>query len=416
MVAIGVLAIAVLAGVYAVHAWFPHTEQATSAEPDPRPTVSASLAVSASPVVSPSSIDSSSIDSSPAESARPAKRITIAMVGDLELGNTPVLPPDPSNYLTPVRSALAAPVVFGNLEGTLSNGDPAKCATPTPSISTAGTSPAGSSSSATPSASPSVRTCYAFRVPPMYARILRDAGFTVLSSANNHSSDLGRRGITDTTAALRSAGIAQTGLPDQIAVVEADGVRVAVVGFAPYRVTTDLLDEAVAARLIAKAKTEADVVVVYMHAGAEGSLADHVTGKEEWYAGEDRGNPREFAHAAVDAGADLVVGSGPHVLRGMEFYRGHLIAYSLGDFAGYRNFSTRGPLGLSAVLHATLGADGRLVSASFTSLVLNADGRPSVDPARAAADFVNQLSAADFGAAAATISPSGSVSVKDDRG
>src|SRR5438477_12763364 len=114
----------------------------------------------------------------------------------------------------------------------------------------------------------------------------------------------------------------------------------------------------------------ADVVVVYMHAGAEGSAALHVTGGEETYAGEDRGNPKAFAHMAVGAGADLVIASGPHVLRGMEFYRGRLIAYSLGDFAGYRNFSTVGTLGQSCVLRVRLRGDGTFEWGRVVSLRL----------------------------------------------
>ncbi len=246
-------------------------------------------------------------------------------------------------------------------------------------------------------------------MPTSYASVLRHAGFTVLNSANNHSHDFGSRGVADTTAALRAAGIAQTGLPGQIGVVEVDGVRVAFVGFAPYSTTNNLLDDVRARQLIASAKQTADLVVVYLHAGAEGGDATHVTGQEERYLGEDRGNPKEFAHAAIESGADLVVASGPHVLRGMEFYRHHLIAYSLGDFAGYGNFSTAGPLSLTGALRVGLDRSGRPAAAHFTSLRLDASGRPAVDPAARAADLVNRLSIADFGPSAATIDPSGDI-------
>ncbi len=245
-------------------------------------------------------------------------------------------------------------------------------------------------------------------MPPSYASVLRGAGFTVLNSANNHSHDFGARGVADTTAALRSAGIAQTGLPGQTAIVEASGVRVAFVGFAPYATTNNLLDDARASQLIAAAKKSADLVVVYMHAGAEGSDAGHVSGAER-YLGEDRGDPRAFAHAAIDAGADLVVASGPHVLRGMEFYRGHLVNYSLGDFVGYGNFSTSGALGLTGALRVGLDRTGHAAVAHFTSLRLDVSGRPAVDTAGAAADFVNQLSVADFGASAAVIDSTGEI-------
>jgi hypothetical protein len=246
-------------------------------------------------------------------------------------------------------------------------------------------------------------------MPTSYAKILRGAGFTVLNSANNHSHDFGSRGVADTTAALRSAGITQTGLPGQVGIVDVGGVRVAFIGFAPYATTNNLLDDARAHDLIASARQSADLVVVYMHAGAEGSAATHVTGDDEWYLGENRGNAREFAHSAIDEGADLVLASGPHVLRGMEYYRGHLIAYSLGDFVGYGNFSTTGSLALSGALRVSLDASGHPTSARFTSLRLNGTGRPGVDPAAQAAKFVNELSTADFGASAAVIDPSGGI-------
>ena len=77
-------------------------------------------------------------------------------------------------------------------------------------------------------------------------------------------------------------------------------------------------------------------MVVQVHMGAEGSAGHAVRPGNEIFFGENRGDPIEFAHAVIDAGADLVVGHGPHVMRAMEFYKGRLIAYSLGNFAGGR--------------------------------------------------------------------------------
>jgi poly-gamma-glutamate capsule biosynthesis protein CapA/YwtB (metallophosphatase superfamily) len=313
-----------------------------------------------------------------------AASVTLSAVGDSELGNEPQLPANPATYLQPIRSALAAPIVFGNLEGTMTNATTSKCAS-----------------------SPS--QCYAFRVPTSFASVYRDAGFTVLNSANNHSHDFGAQGVSDTSSALAAAGIVQAGLPGQIGVVREGSTRVAFVDFAPYWNTNNLLNLPAAAQLIARARQVADVVVVYMHAGAEGSSADHVTRATETYVGENRGNPYAFAHAAIDDGADLVVASGPHVLRGMEWYRGHLIDYSLGDFANYYDFATAGAMRLSAILQVTLSATGSFVSGRFTSVALSASGQPFVDPTRAAASFVNQLSSQDFGAAAATIAPDGAI-------
>jgi len=312
--------------------------------------------------------------------------ITISAVGDTDLGNTPDLPPDPTAYLEPVKSALQGPIVFANLEGTLTDATTSKCA-------------------------PTSTECFAFRNPPSDAQVLKSIGFTVINSANNHSHDFGSQGVADTTAALQGAGLVQAGLPGQIGLVTVGSTKVAFVDFAPYPNTNNLLDFPTAKALITQAKAEANVVVVYMHAGAEGSDADHVTGEEETYVGEDRGNAKAFAHAAIDDGADLVIASGPHVLRGMEEYNGHLIAYSLGNFCGYNNFATGGNLSLSGILTVTMTGTGVFTAGHFTSLLLDGPGQPSIDPSGQAASFVNGLSSADFGASAVDIGPSGQITL-----
>ncbi len=316
--------------------------------------------------------------------APPTPTITIAAVGDTQLGNTPTLPSYPGAYFRPIEHALAAPIVFGNLEGTMTTATTSKCGA-------------------------DADECYALKVPPGFARFYRAAGFTVLNAANNHSYDFGEAGARSTTAALHAAGIAQAGLPGEVPVVRDGALRVAFVDFAPYENTNDLLNFSTARQLIVRAKRAANVVVVYMHAGAEGALADHVTRREEHYVGEDRGNPYAFAHAAIDDGADLVIASGPHVLRGLEFYRGRLIDYSLGDFVNYDDFAHDGVLDLSAILHVTLDANGTFVSARFTSVVLRGVGQAFVDPTDASATFVNALSREDFGTSAALIEGDGTI-------
>ncbi len=313
----------------------------------------------------------------------PHGTVTLAAVGDTMLGTTPTLPASPETYLAQMGSALTGDVVFGNLEGTLTDETASKC----------GSAPSSS--------------CFAFRAPPEFARALRDSGFTILSNANNHSYDFGAAGEDQTVRALHRAGIAQTGLPGEITIVRAEGFRIAFVGFAPYPNTGPLNDLAAARRIIRRAAAKADLVVCAIHAGAEGIAALHLTGGEELYLGEDRGNPEAFAHMAVKAGADLVLGSGPHVLRGMEVYRGRLIAYSLGNFAGYHNFSLEGVLGESAVLRVTLAADGRFRSGRLVSVRLVGAGQPVPDPSGAAAALVGQLSRADLGARGVRVGPGG---------
>jgi poly-gamma-glutamate capsule biosynthesis protein CapA/YwtB (metallophosphatase superfamily) len=312
--------------------------------------------------------------------------ITFAAVGDTMLGNTPELPSDPGSYLDQVKGQLTGDVVFGNLEGTLTDvSESPKC---------------GGAASG---------TCYAFRTPPRYGRYLAAAGFTVMNSANNHSYDFGQAGLEQTTAALHKAGIAQDGLPDEVTVVKAGGERVAVVGFAPYAQTASLLDLATARKMIRYAARRSPIVVVAIHAGAEGSDAQHVTGSEENYLGEDRGNPEAFAKMAIRAGADLVLGSGPHVLRGMEIYRGRLIAYSLGNFSGFHNFETSGVLGASAVLHVTLDPDGAFRSGRIASVRLVEAGQPVLDSSEEGARLIAELSREDLGKSAVRIGGDGRI-------
>ena len=311
-------------------------------------------------------------------------RITIAAVGDMIFGDTPSLPPDPKHYLDPVDHAITegAQIVFGNLEGTLTTKSTDKC----PAHST---------------------QCFSFRNPPRYARYFAADGFTILNNANNHSNDFGPAGRAQTVRAIHNAGMAQTGLPGEITLVDAGGQKVAFVGFAPYDYTASLLDLKTAAALIAKARTQARVVVVYMHAGAEGSTLTHVTGHEEYAYGEDRGNPQKFAHLAIRNGASLVIASGPHVLRGMEFYRGHLIAYSLGNFANFHNFGGGGVLADSAILHVTLGPKGGFVGGRLRGVLLDSSGRPSLGGGSVA--LVRSLSQSDFGKHAARLSDNGTI-------
>ncbi len=306
------------------------------------------------------------------EASSPAV-VTFAAVGDTAMGVTPTLPAEPATYFDPIKGELKGDVVFGNLEGTLTDvSESPKCA-------------AESSD------------CFAFRAPPEYAKYLAAAGFTLMSNANNHSYDFGEAGENETIEALHGAGIEQTGLPGEVTVVKAGGRKVAFVAFAPYSNTASLTDLDAARDLIRQARDEASIVVVALHAGAEGSDAIHVTGEEETYLGEDRGNAEAFAHMAIEAGADLILGSGPHVLRGMEIYRKRLIAYSLGNFSGFHNFTLEGVLGETVVLHVTLAADGSFRAGRLASVSLIEAGQPVPDPDGAGADLVAALSKEDFG-------------------
>jgi hypothetical protein len=316
-----------------------------------------------------------------AASGRTVVRLTA--VGDTILGNTPNLPARPAHYLDAVKRQLRwkAQVRFANLEGTLTNHTSGKC----------GGHNGGS--------------CFAFRNPPRYARFFHRAGFTVLNNANNHSHDFGSAGLAQTIRTIHRHHMKQTGNPGEITLVHAGGVRVALVAFAPYSNTADLLNLSAAKHLIHKAHRKARIVVVYMHAGAEGSNADHVTGSEEHYVGEDRGNPEKFAHLAVRHGASLVIASGPHVVRGMEFFHHHLIAYSLGNFANFHNFGGGGILSDSGILHVALTPNGRFAAGRLFSVHLDGAGHPTLGGGTV--PLVRRLSREDFGSSRARFSRHG---------
>jgi capsule synthesis protein PGA_cap len=215
--------------------------------------------------------------------------------------------------------------------------------------------------------------------------------------ANNHSHDFGETGLRQTRGALRRAGVAHTGLRGEVRIRRVGGTRVAFLGFAPYPWTGSLLDIRAARRQVVRARRRARIVVVLVHAGAEGAGALHVPLGPETAFGENRGETRRFAHAVVAAGADAVLGSGPHVLRGLECYRRRLIAYSLGDFAGFHTLSTAGVLGLSGVLRLTVKPGGALLGARLTPVRLTRAGLPHRDRSRASIGLVRRFSRQDFG-------------------
>ena len=316
----------------------------------------------------------------------PPGLVAIVATGDIVMGSTPNLPPDGGrSFFSEVQADLAGDVVLGNLEGTLSTGGGSKCR-------------------------PSSTNCYAFQTPPSYARWLVQAGFTVMNLANNHAYDFGARGLRQTIDALTGAGLEHTGRPGQVTIQTVGQVRVALVGFTSYPWAASLTDIPGAVRLVRKAGRLADVVVVTIHAGAEGGEHQHVTRGTERYLGENRGNVVRFSHAVVDAGADLVVGHGPHVLRGMEWYKRRLIAYSLGNFAGYKVFSLGGPLSTSGILRLTLRGDGTFETGRLVPTRLVGAGLPALDPAETAHGMVRTLSRNDFGARGVKISADGVLS------
>jgi hypothetical protein len=320
--------------------------------------------------------------------------VTIAAVGDVMLGSTfpdetgGLLPPDDgARLLAEVTPLLAgADLAFANLEGPLVDGGVSeKCARSRPG------------------------RCYAFRVPARYGSHLKSAGIDVVSLANNHASDFGEAGRASTRAVLDAAGIRYAGAIGETARLTARGLRVALVAFATSPGMNDVRDLAEAARIVGAAREGADLVIVSMHAGAEGADRQHVPPGREEFLGEDRGDVRAFARAVVAAGADLVIGHGPHVVRGMEVVSGRLVAYSLGNFATYGGMNLSGPNGLTLVLEVSLAPDGTFLEGKIHPGRQERPGGPRLDPAGAVIPLVRQLSEEDFGATAVRVSDDGRI-------
>ncbi len=324
------------------------------------------------------------------EESATVESLTFSATGDIMMSSAPNGLPSKNGdgFFDGVRKDLASDLVMGNLEQPLTEDTGAsKCGSPARS------------------------GCFAFRSPPSYAGHLKDGGFQLMNLANNHAKDFGTTGNRNTIKALEGAGLKYTGPEDRITTVEVKGVKVAVIGFAPYSGSNNLNDLAHARTIVQRAKQEADLVVVQAHMGAEGSGMNHVKPGAENYLGENRGDPVKFTHAVIDAGADLVIGHGPHVLRGMEFYRGKLIAYSLGNFAGGgHTLSKDGILKYGGILRVTLNRDGSYAGGKFVSTYLNTSGLPTRDSTgEHGRKLVTELAKADFPATGAKIGNDGTI-------
>lgn len=316
--------------------------------------------------------------------------IVVTAVGDVMLGTTfpdeSALPPnDGADLLSEVTPYLKrGDVVYGNLEGPIVDGGTSlKCK------------------------GKAEGHCFAFRVPTRYNKYLKGAGFNAMGLANNHAMDFGQEGRTSSRAALEAVEIAHTGEIGDIARLRVKGRKVDVIAFATYPGAYNFLDLDESLQTIRAARAESDLVIVGFHGGAEGATHQHVLDGDETFLGEDRGDLRKFTHAAIDAGADLVLGSGPHVVRAMEVYKGKLIAYSLGNFATYGPFNLSAENGLSLVLEAHLAADGTFLGGRVYPVKQEKPGGPKLDPAARILPVLRGLSNADFGRNAVVVGPQG---------
>lgn len=320
------------------------------------------------------------------------KTLSITAVGDIMLGtNFPdnsTLPPDANALLMPADSLLRnASITFGNAEGVfLNQGGQSK----------------GSGANV-----------YNFRQPESYATILKNYGFDFMSVANNHAYDFGAIGLESTTKVFVANGLNFAGNANNpYTIIERDGVKIGMVAFAPHNGCLNLNDLPAVVALVKEVKTKCDILMVSFHAGAEGSKATRVPRKHELFYDQDRGDVYEAAHAVIDAGADMVIGHGPHVPRALELYKSRLIAYSLGNFCTYAKFNLKGISGYAPLLTFNVTQDGAFKEGKIHSFLQLGEGGPVKDETHAAAKLIKQLSIDDFPESLLLIDDEGNISIK----
>ncbi len=325
-----------------------------------------------------------------------AQRISIAGAGDIMPGTDfpeNRLPDDDgAGFFAAVQPVLeSADIAFGNFEGVmLVGGEPAKkCQNPS--------------------------ACYMFRTPPRYARHLRAAGFDVMSVANNHARDFGEAGRDATMQALDAVGIRHSGRAGTLASWQQGELRIAMLAFSPTAGSWPLLEIDVAVAAVSELVENHDIIMVSFHGGAEGKPgAERLGFGMEFAYGEPRGDVVAFAHAVIDAGADIVLGHGPHVVRAMEVYKDRLIAYSLGNFATYYGISVNGEKGYAPIVVANLDGYGRFLSGRLESNIQIRPGGPQPDSSQRALRRIRELSLLDFPDGRLRIGDDGSLTIAPD--
>ncbi|MEL6557828.1 MAG: CapA family protein [Bacteroidota bacterium] len=305
--------------------------------------------------------------------------ITVIGVGDIMMGtNYPEKNMLPINggadLLSDVDSILkSADITFGNLEGVILN------------------------SGGTPKYCSNKNLCFAFRTPESYITHLVDAGFDVMSTANNHAGDFGNTGRRNTMKVLDSVGIAHAGLLLQpYTTFKKDGIKYGFTAFAPNTGTQSINNPEAAKAIVQHLDSISDIVIVSFHGGAEGSKHQHVTKKREVFYGENRGNVYEFSHQMIDAGADIIFGHGPHVTRAMEIYKNRFIAYSLGNFCTYGRFNVRGVNGLAPIVKLWVNMEGEFLRGYLTPIKQTKKSGPKIDGNKEVFHYINTLIREDF--------------------
>jgi len=315
---------------------------------------------------------------------------TVVAVGDIMLGtNYPAGYLPPGNDCHPLIQPLVkylkdADLTFGNLEGAVT--DHPEWAK-------------GCNSS---------KWCYRFSMPVKYLKCLTDAGFDVVNVANNHVYDLGQRGLQSTVKALSDAGLHFAGVcTHPVDTFTIDGVKIGFAAFSPHSGTCQMNDYNLVRKTVSDLKKECQIVIVSFHGGAEGSKHQHVPKQTETFLGYNRGNVYEFARVAIDAGADLVLGHGPHVTRAVDLYKGKFIAYSLGNFCTYKRFNLSGPNGVAPIVKIWLDNNGNFIKAKIIPVYQDKQLGTRYDSTGRVIKIMQQLTREDLPEAPLKITDSG---------
>ena len=305
--------------------------------------------------------------------------ISISIVGDMMVGsNYPspaLLPPDSVGNILQYTIPLlrTTDLRIGNLESAISD---------TASLFKDCTGP----------------QCYAFRTPYKYARWYKIAGFNYLNLANNHSFDFGMAGVENTLEFLKMNNIRTSGIEQHpFDTITVRNTRIGFVSFAPHTNCLDLNDDSLVRAYIAQVRPICNILIVFFHGGAEGATHALTPRSHELFLGQDRGDVRHFAHMCIDAGADFVIGSGPHVVRGMETYKEKLIAYSLGNFATYHQFNLKFPNNVASLQQIRITRQGVITENKIYSFKQEGEGIPVLDTVNNAYKLIRSLSVEDFG-------------------
>jgi len=317
--------------------------------------------------------------SNPSISQSKKDTVTVIGVGDIMMGsNYPDdsgLPGDEGQFLFHYVAGVLkdADVTMGNLEGVLlDQGGIAKtCRNP--------------------------KVCYVFRSPVRYVHNLVNAGFDVLSLANNHAGDFGPTGSRSTIETLESSGLYHAGqVAKPYTTFEKDGIKYGFIAFAPNGGCVNINDLDAARKMVQHLDSVSDVVIVSFHGGAEGPAYQHVPRINELFYGENRGNVYQFAHSVIDAGADIVFGHGPHVVRGVEVYKDRFIAYSLGNFSTYGGINVSGINGFAPIIKVFTNNKGTFLTAQITSCIQHSLSPVAIDSEKQVNKKMQELTKQDF--------------------